>query len=151
MTPAGIEPATFRFVAQHLNHCATAVIQSCTVYISIYTHSHKHNIYIATNGNIVVFMTMYVYIDIYTLQICNYKCLLCTVSINFSYCDVHSSAGTKVSQFFTVSQKSTSLLTIRLYLPISLSVTFLYLHTSPAYYFKTIIHKIGFTNSQVVI
>ena len=25
MTPAGIESATFRFVAQHLNHCATAV------------------------------------------------------------------------------------------------------------------------------
>jgi len=25
MTPFGIEPATFRFVAQHLNHCATAV------------------------------------------------------------------------------------------------------------------------------
>ena len=25
MTPDGIEPATFRFVAQHLNHCATAV------------------------------------------------------------------------------------------------------------------------------
>ena len=25
MTPAGIEPTTFRFVAQHLNHCATAV------------------------------------------------------------------------------------------------------------------------------
>jgi len=25
VTPAGIEPATFRFVAQHLNHCATAV------------------------------------------------------------------------------------------------------------------------------
>jgi len=24
MTPSGIEPATFRFVAQHLNHCATA-------------------------------------------------------------------------------------------------------------------------------
>ena len=28
MTPAGIEPATFRFVAQQLNHCATAVPQS---------------------------------------------------------------------------------------------------------------------------
>jgi len=27
MTPAGIEPATFRFIAQHLNHCATAVPQ----------------------------------------------------------------------------------------------------------------------------
>jgi len=25
MTPAGIEPATFRFLARHLNHCATAV------------------------------------------------------------------------------------------------------------------------------
>ena len=25
MTPAGIEPATFRFVAQRLDHCATAV------------------------------------------------------------------------------------------------------------------------------
>jgi len=25
LTPAGIEPATFRFVARHLNHCATAV------------------------------------------------------------------------------------------------------------------------------
>jgi hypothetical protein len=25
MTPAGTEPSTFRFVAQHLNHCATAV------------------------------------------------------------------------------------------------------------------------------
>jgi len=25
VTPAGIKPATFRFVAQHLNHCATAV------------------------------------------------------------------------------------------------------------------------------
>jgi len=25
MTPSGIEPATFRFAAQNLNHCATAV------------------------------------------------------------------------------------------------------------------------------
>jgi len=25
LTPAGIEPETFRFVAQHLNHCTTAV------------------------------------------------------------------------------------------------------------------------------
>ena len=29
LTPAGIEPAAFRFVAQHLNHCATAVPTPC--------------------------------------------------------------------------------------------------------------------------
>ena len=33
LTPAGIEPATFLFVAQHLNHCATAVPY---IYIYIY-------------------------------------------------------------------------------------------------------------------
>jgi len=32
MTPAEFEPVTFRFVAQHLNHCATAV-PSCMVLI----------------------------------------------------------------------------------------------------------------------
>ena len=32
MTPSAIEPVTFRFVAQHLNHCATAVPRpSCKV------------------------------------------------------------------------------------------------------------------------
>ena len=30
MKPAGIEPATFRFVAQRLNHCATAVPSATT-------------------------------------------------------------------------------------------------------------------------
>jgi len=25
LTPAGVEPANFRFVAQHINHCDTAV------------------------------------------------------------------------------------------------------------------------------
>ena len=34
MTPAGIEPATFRFVTQHLNHCATA---ECVVLIAFFT------------------------------------------------------------------------------------------------------------------
>jgi len=28
MTPSGIEPETFWFVAQQLNHCATAVAKS---------------------------------------------------------------------------------------------------------------------------
>ena len=39
LTPAGIEPATFRFVAPHLNHCATAVP---TDYGSRYTKSQKN-------------------------------------------------------------------------------------------------------------
>ena len=35
MAPAGIEPATFRFVAQHLNDCATAVPVLCEVVAGI--------------------------------------------------------------------------------------------------------------------
>jgi len=37
ITPAGIEPATFRFVAQHLNHCATAVTKQymCVLIFSV--------------------------------------------------------------------------------------------------------------------
>jgi len=31
MTTAGIEPAAFRFVAQRLNHCATAVLDSTII------------------------------------------------------------------------------------------------------------------------
>jgi len=44
MTPGGIEPTTFRFVAQHLNHCATAVPV-------FYVIAHKHNI---NTGRIVI-------------------------------------------------------------------------------------------------
>ena len=35
MTPSGIEPATFRFVAQRLNHCATAQIMDL---VDLYTY-----------------------------------------------------------------------------------------------------------------
>jgi len=49
MTTAGIEPATFRFVAQHLNHCATAGppplpsihIKSVTVQLYLQTAEEK--------------------------------------------------------------------------------------------------------------
>jgi hypothetical protein len=34
MTQSGIEPATFRFVAQYLNHCATISGPHSSIYIS---------------------------------------------------------------------------------------------------------------------
>jgi len=38
LTPAGIEPATFRFVAQHLNHCATVgVVQIALPYFPLFS------------------------------------------------------------------------------------------------------------------
>ena len=38
LTPTGFEPATFRFVAQHLNHCATADPHG------LYFHEHREKI-----------------------------------------------------------------------------------------------------------
>jgi len=35
LTLAGIEPATFRFVTQHLNHCATAVPHPMLIVVEI--------------------------------------------------------------------------------------------------------------------
>jgi len=36
VTPSGIEPATFRLVAQHINHCATAVPSAADYCVEIY-------------------------------------------------------------------------------------------------------------------
>ena len=44
MTPTGIERATFRFVAQHLNHCAIAVLrikQNFFLKLSLYLIKHQ--------------------------------------------------------------------------------------------------------------
>ena len=38
LTPRGIKQATFRFVAQHLNHCATAVQITPYSYTNIHTN-----------------------------------------------------------------------------------------------------------------
>ena len=52
MTPSGIEPATFRFVAQHLNHSATAVPNYATnttaqmFWPSFTIINECHNIYV---------------------------------------------------------------------------------------------------------
>ena len=47
LTPAGIEPVTFRIVAQHLYHCATAVPASIHIVyiINIYIYMHIYSAY----------------------------------------------------------------------------------------------------------
>ena len=55
MTPAGIKPATFRFVAQHLNHCATAVPTYIPTYMCSFEYSVIHMIH--TNLSINKYVT----------------------------------------------------------------------------------------------
>jgi len=43
MAPTGIKPATFRFVAQHLNNCATAVPRTVLIFPSIFRSSNLGN------------------------------------------------------------------------------------------------------------
>jgi len=35
MTPSGIEPATFQFVARHLNHCATVAVLLYLIHLCV--------------------------------------------------------------------------------------------------------------------
>ena len=63
MTPAGIEPATFRFVAQHLNHCATAVSKIIVGFENIqYEMCYKDSNY---SSDIYIYIYMYIYIYVY--------------------------------------------------------------------------------------
>jgi len=60
LTPAGIKPATFRFVAQHLNHCATAVPILCNVLAKIPVKTCSHVILIYQNQQTaMVMITVY--------------------------------------------------------------------------------------------
>jgi len=47
MTPPGIEPATFRLVAKHLNHCDTAAPFFFVFVDNIFTHTSEYVILIA--------------------------------------------------------------------------------------------------------
>jgi len=53
LTPAGIEPATFRFVVLHLNNCATAVpiVASGWLFISLY---QRCTVTVTLNGTVIV-------------------------------------------------------------------------------------------------
>ena len=48
LTPAGIEPAAFRFVAQHLNHCATELSSSIFCFLQGKAQKEIHAILIET-------------------------------------------------------------------------------------------------------
>jgi hypothetical protein len=47
VTPSGIEPATFRFVAQFLNHCATACPHYLSDYLKYLSNYINHRIRIS--------------------------------------------------------------------------------------------------------
>jgi len=59
MTPAGIEAATFRFVAQRLNHCATA---------APFKRQHILNIESQFSNKIEVYQIVYFTITSYELR-----------------------------------------------------------------------------------
>jgi len=46
MTPSGIEPATFRFVAQHVNHLNYRGPQSSYTQVNFQTHGNKRACYL---------------------------------------------------------------------------------------------------------
>jgi len=77
MTPAGIEPATFRFLTQHLKHCATSVPQGLVDGIEIDFNSLKTAVSLCHTG-----------FDIMQLRSANsaYVCFECRPSSDyFSY------------------------------------------------------------------
>jgi len=59
LTLAGIEPAAFRFVAQHLNHCATAVPSSSSSSSSSSNYYLTYNIPIIASINGFILMIIY--------------------------------------------------------------------------------------------
>ena len=54
LTPAGIEPATFQFVAQHLNHCATTECTMCLTIIIYISTVPVLNLQNWTNGKLCI-------------------------------------------------------------------------------------------------
>ena len=52
MTPSGIEPATFRFVSQHLNHCATSVPLICFDFIEMWNKKKTYEIHSRINNKL---------------------------------------------------------------------------------------------------
>jgi hypothetical protein len=54
MTPSGIEPATFRIVAQHINHCATAVPLSTVIVTMKYTFQNVLEVFLWMENKVII-------------------------------------------------------------------------------------------------
>jgi len=65
MTPAWIEPATFRFVAQYLNHCDTAVPYKLThawnKKLQTLQHKDSLRVFISKNYKILPKLSIYIH------------------------------------------------------------------------------------------
>jgi hypothetical protein len=77
MTPFGIEPATFRFVAQRLNHCATAVLNE---YCELFT------VFCEVSTVLCVLQLSILYYEICTV-FCDVGNVLCGLLFHIVYCD----------------------------------------------------------------
>jgi len=77
MTPSGIEPATFRFVAQHLNHCATTVPDVLVGNRKFFSKETRYGLH-ACNKYYVLFWVLFPYkflFLIYYILVYQVRCL----------------------------------------------------------------------------
>ena len=90
ITPSGIQPATLRFVAQHLNHCATAVpsftSRSCNCPSGVLMLTHAFNLKSAS---------------VYTRMMTRYK--VAVKSVPRKFCQI---AGCRLLFRFVLKEKS---------------------------------------------
>jgi hypothetical protein len=85
MTPSGIEPATFRFVEQYLNHCATVVPYTVILVLPLYLSVHLnakmrgryHYLHMLRLLYIGIFLRAYLPISIFAINVYNSIRSLC--------------------------------------------------------------------------
>jgi hypothetical protein len=70
MTPSGIEPATFRFVAQYLNHCDT--ISGPHMHVCMYVCTYVYVLFNYVCMCVCVMRYVCIYVSIY---VCMYACI----------------------------------------------------------------------------